>query len=357
MILFFNLIQTNDRRAYDRLHLSKPDYIDVWKYTLASLTVIPWWTKVSIYCQFDPEFKHRRDEAEAYVHELFPTVPVEFHDHRNVYQPQWQAALEPLMNDDPLIWFFNNDDHIFMDYSLECLEEIHNYMLTEEPSTCYLSHFPETLRVAANRPNAELRNLSVKINHVAVDSIQIVHRDILKQWFWGKNYGFIPIRRSDALPIANGSQPMHVPLRELCRHFDGYTHIVSDVNACPPLDIPPGFFENDIKITYCSPTRQEGKVHLNPLSKTHFAFDGEGPDYHWRLDDIPLFWKDRITEIAIKAVADPGEVVRARNESHTRKALMFHKSTWTIREAMMGRKLKDPPLEWIQKGFRNEQVS
>ena len=30
---------------------------------------------------------------------------------------------------------------------------------------------------------------------------------------------------------------VYVPLRELCRHFDGYDDVNMDRNACPPLRI------------------------------------------------------------------------------------------------------------------------
>ena len=37
------------------------------------------------------------------------------------------------------------------------------------------------------------------------------------------------------------------PYKEIFRHFDGYYHQYITNNQCPALDIPPGFFENDIK--------------------------------------------------------------------------------------------------------------
>lgn len=345
MILFFNLIQTTRRFNQNRLHLGRIHHIDAWKYMLSSLSVIPFWSRVVIYCEFE-EYKDRQGEVEQYVHNLFK-VPIEFHFRRNLYQKEWQAALEPLFDQDQLFWFFCNDDHPFIDYDLDCLTEIHEHMLHGEPSTCYLSHWPECLR-AATTSKIEMKNWCFKMNRVAVEAIQIVHRDILKSWFWDRDYKDLPLPRTDSIPVVGKSiQPMYIPLRELCRHMDGYTHIVSDANACPPLEIPPGFFENNIKI---SSQRKPGYVHVDPTRKTHFAFDGIGADYHWVEEDIPLFWRDKIQEINIDINRDVAVV--GRNESHARKATMYHKSSTTIYQDLKGTPFKDPPREWVERGFR-----
>lgn len=210
-----------------------------------------------------------------------------------------------------------------------------------------------TVNTDATLPKRD--NLALKMNRVAVESIQIVHRDILKRWFWDKDYGETPIPRTDSIPVVkNHPQPMYVPLRELCRHFDGHMHIICDANANPPIDIPPGFFEGEMKITYCAPNKEPGTVHLNPLSKTHFAFDGVGADYHWVLEDIPMFWKDKIKEIKVVEDFDKKELLKGRNESHARKALMYHKSSSTIYQALRGTPYTDPPVEWIERGYRAE---
>jgi hypothetical protein len=352
MILFFNIIQTEHRHNYNRLHLKQDDRIDNWKYTLASLQAIPWWTKIYIYCALEPVYEHRREELTEYIHNLFDPIPLELHFHRSIYQREWTKVLDPLVNDaDPLIWFFCNDDHPFMDYNLDCLEEIIEHMLKEEPSTCYLSHWPEILKVAT-ACNPEVRNMSIRIQKIVLDAVQIVHREVLRKWFWSKDYGNCSIPRSDNLNPSSENQYTYVPLRELCRHIDGHMHISSDPNANPPIEIPPGFFTNDIKITYCSPKKELGKVHINPLIPTHFAFDGVGADYHWVEDDIPLFWRKRISEIEVVETHNESLLIKKRNESHTRKALMYHRSAWTDTPTRTGQLPFNPPLEWIERGFR-----
>ena len=64
------------------------------------------------------------------------------------------------------------------------------------------------------------------------------------------------------LPLIN--QTLVVPFKELFRHFDGYWHQSISNNQCPAIDIPPGFFENDIKVRYGYDDYKEGWVNINP---------------------------------------------------------------------------------------------
>ena len=71
-----------------------------------------------------------------------------------------------------------------------------------------------------------------------------------------------------------------------------------------------GFFENDIKITYCSPCKQVGKVHVNPLLKTHFAFDVAEQDFetmvqHLKAHGIESFKPSQDSRFAICRLTAP----------------------------------------------------
>ena len=39
------------------------------------------------------------------------------------------------------------------------------------------------------------------------------------------------------------SQVVYIPLRELCRHFDGYDLVGMDRHACPALELPHNTFD------------------------------------------------------------------------------------------------------------------
>ena len=85
-----------------------------------------------------------------------------------------------------------------------------------------------------------------------------------------------------------------VPKIELCRHYDGYQLLFFDP---PPLFIPPGFFENDIKIRFMMDGYNANFVNINPFEE--YVFNGGNADLKILIEDLPLFWKERI-KIIIK---------------------------------------------------------
>ena len=110
--------------------------------------------------------------------------------------------------------------------------------------------------------------------------------------------------QSDRLLIQNNkisreklTSNSYIPTREICRHFDGYGHAGNYNNIVPSLFIPPGFFDNNIKIKYGFEIRDNLYTNLNPSSETLYAFSELGTDYRWCIEDIPLFWQNKITEI------------------------------------------------------------
>ena len=111
--------------------------------------------------------------------------------------------------------------------------------------------------------------------------------------------------------------PMHkviVPFKEICRHFDGYQHVqpIIDNNQCPAIDIPIGFFENDIKIRYGYDDYKEGWTNINPKTINYYAYDTIGTDYKFTLNDLPLIWKDKTSVIDSNIKADDDEIVQHR---------------------------------------------
>jgi hypothetical protein len=115
--------------------------------------------------------------------------------------------------------------------------------------------------------------------------------------------------------VAPEPYPVLVPYKELVRHFDGYSHVGVDVNACPPLFIPEGFFSGAMNIDYGGDRRRRGAVLVNPCKSTHSTVDPEGADLKATLDDLPLFWRSRIGSIDTAASLDDRQLRRARNEA------------------------------------------
>ena len=58
-------------------------------------------------------------------------------------------------------------------------------------------------------------------------------------------------------------------------------------------------FEGKIKIRYGYDDYKEGWININPLNHKYYADNKQGVDYKFKLEDIPLFWKDRIEKIDI----------------------------------------------------------
>jgi hypothetical protein len=110
---------------------------------------------------------------------------------------------------------------------------------------------------------------------------------------------------------------MIIPLKEICRHFDGYQHVQPIItnNQCPAIDIPPGFFENNIKIRYGYDDYKEGWVNINPKNDYYYAHNTSGTDYKFTLEDFPLVWKSRISVVDSHTDINEEEMIQYRLKS------------------------------------------
>ena len=306
MILFINCYITNKRsnpRAHARHYYPNNDRLDIFKYMLHSLSVIDRWSKVVIYCQLDTEYVSREKELINCINELFENVS--FYPYRVMRQLDWKHALQEVLDyPDNLVWFLSNDDHIFIDNSLDRVHEAIDLLNAEEGrASLYFSHWPESMRYFAGR-GAERCGSFVVTERSVTDGIQLVNKKLLYDWWFGSDYGNCEMRRSDDIMIITpGHQACSpynfkcfAPLKEMVAHFDTYGHVGISGSVCPPHMIPPGFFDGNIRIAYCPEKRLNGWVHLDPTAKNYYATDREGTDYRWTLDQIPLFWKDKILE-------------------------------------------------------------
>ena len=77
-----------------------------------------------------------------------------------------------------------------------------------------------------------------------------------------------------------------------------------DFNLCPPLTIPKGFFENKIFIDYGFDKRENERVFINPIIKDYNVVNKNGVDYKLLINELPLFWQDKILEIRKNEIKD-----------------------------------------------------
>lgn len=283
--------------------------IDVVKYTLCSYADIKW-DKVVI--NYECEDKSETDAFYAFCHELFPTAQIT--KQRSATASQYFNALSGLgLADDAWIFFSPNNDHPY----LADPKKITEYMLLVEKvalnypknNIAFLfSHFTESMN--ENRMTdpkwgnfgfkfkkilSEDASAYVTTSNIApLDSIHIFRLDYLKKIFSSTaNKGrVIRLEDTEFCSSPDHSVIQICPKTELCRHYDGYTNLMRVV---PPLFIPPGFFDANIKIRYGYEQRKVGWVNINP-SVSWLNSEVDIPIF---LEDLPHFWQKRISEVDI----------------------------------------------------------
>lgn len=335
MILLCNTFITETKPSIGkglvfRENLKQFSNFDIFKYSLASLAVAYPWSKVIFYVELDEIYKDRENELEQYIKELFQDFTLIYRNKRNEFQNDWKQTYDLL--DHNLIWFYCNHDHIFFDSGTEYLQEIVENIKDEELCSIQFSHWPENIRTVKQGfkspphfpfqedSSYRLENNYAWANSVNFDSIQIITKELYKRWWFEGDFHSIKLPRPDYFGIGLAEikpVPLHKtisPFKEICRHFDGYQHIQPAItnNQCPAIDIPPGFFEGNIKIRYGYDDYKEGWLNINPKNPNYYAFDISGTDGKFTLQDLPLVWKSRISFIDSNPEIDEEEFIQYR---------------------------------------------
>ncbi|MCF7860771.1 hypothetical protein K9M79_00875 [Candidatus Woesearchaeota archaeon] len=331
------------------------DRLEVTKYTLASYAVLDW-SYVIIRYEFTESGKET--EFEEFARGLFPDAKII--NGRADTQKKFQDSVRLIEDlDDEWVFYAGNNDHPFIAPDTEVLDDCVNALdrLKEDHEfvTINYSHFTETLNAPikgsivheVGYPDVELlednENYSVALYpNGCFGSTQIVHKHHFTKWFCTGQIDGRVVRAEDVekhVPIRN--QVMINPKRPLCEHYDGYSHtrkfgyyIPTDV--VPPLFIPDGFFERKVRIAYGYDNNRKGWVNMNPTNKVFsFRDNSTGTDLRIGLDDVPLFWKDRITETDVNPDADLDDLTDASKEYYKQ---MVH--PWLRKSAFYYRMLR-----------------
>jgi len=327
MILVSNVKITNTplKNNFDRGLLQRSDRLDIWLYTLSSyIPALPLISKVILYVDVaSTEYADKQDTIENELNAIFPTDKLIIHWYRNNSTNEWRRSCERdiFTIDDDIIFNLNNDDHVFIDSDIFTLTRCIDRMREVEDPMIYTmyTHWPEIVRIAQNNnwdrvPGGNL----LQGRRSAIEGIEIVKRDRWEYYWFEHDYGDSPgFFRTDGLAEMGITldAPIIIPTKEIVRHFDGYSHAGKFNNITPPLIIPPGFFEKQMRLAYGYAINKEGYTNIDPSRDSFSVDNGDGADFRFTLEDIPAMWEDRILEVDINPNADL-EYLRELRDQH-----------------------------------------
>lgn len=306
--------------VYDRANwFPVSNRFDIFKYCLASRAVMaPVVDKYIFYIDL-AEFAPRQQEMLEYIESIFPKDKLEVHWHRIERTRDWRAVTGQFA-DNELVWYEGNDDHIFIDYNLDVVKAAQATLKadTDPNAVMYYSHWPEQMRMsmALNGQLTEDGNF-IKFTWDTVDSIILMKGSRFKRYWLETDCGEDNIYRSDSLGWQYGFKnpsTVYAPTRELVRHYDGYSHVGKLLGTiAPPLYVPEGFFTNNMQVRIGYPNRKEGWQNLYAAAERLYSIDPNGHEARWCVEDIPLFWRDYISELDVNLDQDIQLLKQARD--------------------------------------------
>jgi len=374
MVLLFNCFITNKSSTgghwerlraqgaigvtQDRGNLRTENKIDIAKYTLASLAKFYPWKRAIIKIQLDEDHysKESEESLELFIREEFKGIDLIYSNKRNLIQQDWIDTYS-LINDE-LIHYCCNHDHVALNNSIEYTQHLIEYVRqnnNNEYVTIAYSNWSEFVRTAKmgyidhydyipTKPN---KNYKLEENYFSYegncfDSVHIISKKLYENWFLKHNWdsainlfppntfksGHLELPRIDGVGIVDlglirnqifqdptPTQKIIIPYKELARHFDGHFYQGITNDQVPALDIPLGFFEKNIKIRYGYDDYKEGWTNINPKNNHYYAYTKLGTDYKFTLEELPLFWKSRISVIDSNPNMDEEEIIQYRLKS------------------------------------------
>ena len=331
MILYFDTLITDsplfpNKKVDDLMKLIRPansiyknqTKAKIFQYTLESFLDLKF-DKISV----NVEFENHQDQIS--FNDFFAgNSSLNILNKRSISKKDY---LEKLSNfeDDEWCFFSPNNDHPFISNDPEILNRLEkqaDLVATKYDTnvTIFYSHYSEYLNIL--KPCKYLHSFSfnnvsildetddcfvVKFPNIQFVSIQIIKISFLRELLMKVPDNFARlIRLEDIGKYVNHSIPIIslIPKNEICRHFDTYVHTIFHYwryikpSIVPPLFIPPGFFESEIKIKFGYNTVDKNFLNINP-NKSSYSFQDQsnGFDLLCKLDDIPLSWHKRISQI------------------------------------------------------------
>lgn len=330
-------------------HVTK---LEVVKYTLLSYATVPWDEMfIRVVCEDEED----RVAFFEFARKHLPTAHIV--NERCATAAEYVVALSALKRyGDPWIFFSPNNDHPMIGDPeafrplIELAEDIEplypSFMIA-----ILFSHFTESQNTVSPDQHdwawyggnlttiiGETKTAQIiETSRFCCDSIRLYRMSSLLKVFANAKQNGRCIRLEDTGFYL--TQEFHelviLPRQELCRHFDGYGLFLE---TTPPLFIPDGFFESDIKIRFGFADRKPGYVNVNPYED--YSYRGGVADLRCLLSELPPLWRDRISSIEIDATMEQRYRER-RNDafryteitdpySHSFTLTNYKRSAWKI---------------------------
>jgi hypothetical protein len=364
MIILYNIhLKPNRTVFYERPNLRSDDRIDIFKYSIATHAVTdPLVSKFLFFISIDSEWENRKEEIEKFIYNNHDEEKVKIEWKAKETLEEWQNLSYELDKiDDKTIYFLSNEDHIFIDYDLEALfytiKEVEN---DPNPfSAMFYSHWPELIRVAKRLGgNLSSSGYSVNFDWSVHDSIRLIRKELWRKYWFDWDFRDLP-------PSTNISSikkflpdgfnvSCHVPTREICRHYDGYSHVGNLFNYYPPLEIPKGFLSKNMTVRYGwnDIWNHDNFSNINPLMPNMKTVDPRcGVDYKLTLDKLPMSWWGRISDINENPHMNEEEMAVGY------KNWLYDSLKVPIGAYCMHFNENDfPPIEWIEKHIKQVKM-
>jgi hypothetical protein len=246
------------------------DRLNEFKYCIESYSSIKF-DKIILYIKLEDRYQYRKEEILDHIHRCYDIKKTTVVWDKMYYQNEWKPILNEItkdMDDDDLIWFFGNDDHAFIDSNTEHLYEGLEIMKKDKSAfkSMYTSHWPEILLLSGKNGTQERIGNFIKFRATILDHFQIYNVRLLKflilQLYWENlsvnrlealafnadlflgsvlaPNGIVPsmserVRMCHSLYNIDKLQTIFIPMKELCRHFDGYDHVHIPIDSSSPF--------------------------------------------------------------------------------------------------------------------------
>jgi hypothetical protein len=353
MIIWFNCKITDQRlnpHTVVRYNLRNDNRFDIARYSFASFAPLESLVSKFIFnLELADEHQGREAEMEAWLRSIFPADKLILNWYRCNNIKQWREIKDIMDSiDDDLIFPAGNEDHIFLDSNIDLFKQGLELIKNDPDPRAVLStsHYPESIRSSVAFQNEVVADGKFIVTYqVNNDALRVMKREYF-EWYLDQ----VPDENALIYRTEHWNQwtivknKIYVATKEQCRHFDGYAHVSIGPDICPPLEIPLGFFNKDIKIHYGFTTRKNNYVNVNPCVDNLYTTDPEnGTDYKYVLDELPAFWKSYISEI-VQADVDT-VAMRQAYDTH-----LLNMTRVEINWPHMGLKFDQsnwPPANWI----------